>query len=245
MLTGKGHHVTILEKTNSLGGQMIIAGVPPHKEILHKALEWFIGEVKRQGVEVRLSTEADSKITAALKPDVAIVATGSIPSIPPIPGIEKAVDAWKLLSETNQIPNSKKVVVIGGGIVGCETAHMLVNKGNQVTIIEMLPETCRGQEPLHRGLLDTALKGAEVQIELNACTLKIEENNVQYRNAAGELCNAPCDMTVVATGQKTVAASLVKSIKELGIKTYSIGDATATGNIRTATRSAFDIANSL
>jgi pyruvate/2-oxoglutarate dehydrogenase complex dihydrolipoamide dehydrogenase (E3) component len=241
----KGHHVTIMEKADSLGGQMIIAGVPPHKEILHKALKWFVDEVERLGVDVKLSTEADLKTLQAFNPDVVLVAIGSIPSVPSIPGIDKAIDSWKILNDTSLIPSGKKIVVIGGGIVGCETAHLIAENKNQVTIIEMLPELCRGQEPLHRGFLDEALKNAKVQIEINACTLKVDKNNVQYRNAAGEVCDAPCDMIVVATGQKTIAANLVQSIKDLGIKTYSVGDATATGNLRTATRSAFDIANIL
>lgn len=241
----KGHHVTIMEKADSLGGQMIIAGVPPHKEILHKALKWFVDETGRLGVNVKLSTEADLKAIQAFNPDAVLVAIGSIPSVPPIPSIDKAVDSWKILSDTSLIPSGKKIVVIGGGIVGCETAHLLTEKKNQVTIIEMLPELCRGQEPLHRGLLDEALRNANVQIEINACTLKVDDNNVQYRNAASEVCNAPCDMIVVATGQKTIAADLVRSIKAVGINAYSIGDATATGNLRTATRSAFDVANIL
>ncbi len=243
--TRKGHSVTIVEKSDKLGGQMILASVPPHKEVLHTALEWFTGEVERLGIKVVYNVDATAEIVKGYAPDAVIVAVGAIPTRPPVDGVEKATVSWDILENPTLVPEKKNIVVIGGGVVGCEVAHMFVEKENHVTIIEMLPDICNGQEPLHKGCMEEALKAANANIQVNAMTLKVNDNSVEYKNAEGEIISADSDLTIVATGQKSMGADLVKKLRGLGIHTYSVGDATSVGNIRTATRSGFDIAESM
>lgn len=121
-----GHKVTLLEKSSQLGGQFHLACVPPHKSAIAEACDWFIGETYRNGVDVRLNTEATPELIDQLNPDKVILAAGAdvIRSVP-IPGAEKAVISWDVLDGICQVPERKNVAIIGGGIVGCEIAQML------------------------------------------------------------------------------------------------------------------------
>lgn len=237
----RGHHVIILEKAPVLGGQMILAGKPPGKEAVHRALNWFIEECQRQKIEIHLNVEADAAIIADYHPEVVINATGSLPWRPPIEGINNAVDAWEILKNSDNLPKNKEIVLIGGGTVGCETAELLLQAGNQITILEMAADFCRGQEANHKAHLLQNLQNGGVRLITNANVNKINEQSVTYLNAEKESVTIPCQLVIVATGQRSCSAEWSNTLEEQGIPVYSIGDALQFGNFRSATRSAMEV----
>ena len=193
----RGHQVTLIEKESRLGGRINLACVPPDKEILETVVPWFEYRLKEEGVKVILGADAAAEIEK-IKPEKIILATGSLPFVPPIPGKERAVESWQVLSGEVPMPAGKKVVVIGGGNVGCETALHLIEKGNnQISIIEMLPVLSGGQESSHRSRDMAMLKAANANLQVNAKVREITEHSVFYENAEGAIVEEPADLVVV------------------------------------------------
>lgn len=234
----RGHHVVLLEKEDKLGGQLNIACVPPHKDKIAWVTEWFSGEVERQGVDVRLGCNADEDLIKSLNPDVVIAATGSTPFAPSIPGLEKAVQSWDLLDGSVSVPENKNITIIGGGIVGCEVAEMLAEKGNNVTILEMLPTVANGLEGVHQGDMFASFAKLKVNISTSSRVKTIESDGVKFEKDGIEM-HTDADMVVLAIGQKSYGLDLVEQLKEDGINVSVVGDACKPGKIMTAIRSGF------
>ena len=239
--TKRGHDVVVLEKDEKLAGQMNLACLPPHKVEVAKARDWFIGEAKRVGVKTVTGCNATVEIVESYKPDAVILATGSLPFIPGIPGKEKALEAWNVLQgkETNQ--QGSRVAIIGGGVVGMELAHKLINEGCHVTVIEMLPDTCGNLEPMHKEFLETFVK-KNGTVCLNTRVMEITDGNVVCQTAEGKTVEIPADAAVMSVGQRPVGDELYRELLSRGIDTYKIGDANGQGNFRSATRAALEIA---
>lgn len=235
----RGNTVTLLEKASELGGQLHLACVPPSKEILSTTAEYFAMRMKQEGVDIRLGIDADANTIAALKPDTVILATGSLPSVPPIPGIERAVKSWDILDGTYTAPQGKRVVIIGGGNVGCDTALYLLEKQNMITIIEMLDKVSAGQEGTHRTRDMEIMKKGGVNIQTLATVQNVSEAGVAYTDKEGKACLAETDLVVVSTGQKPVGEDLARALEEKGIAVKRAGDALQIGKIRTNVRSGF------
>jgi len=136
----RGHKVTLYEKADKLGGRLIEASTPEHKQDLRAAVEWLATQVKKAGANIVLNEEVTPDMVSKMKPDVAIVAVGATPFIPEIPGIKKpiAVKAVDVLRDKAKVGD--EVVIAGGGSVGCDVAAFLVDKGKKVTIVEMLSD---------------------------------------------------------------------------------------------------------
>lgn len=125
----RGHKVTLIEKADKLGGQLNIACVAPDKQNIAKVVKWYEHMLQKRGVKVLLNTTATLDLIKSLNADTVFAATGSLPSVPPIPGIENGVESWDILSGKAAMPEGKKVIIIGGGIVGCETAEYMAVHG--------------------------------------------------------------------------------------------------------------------
>jgi 2,4-dienoyl-CoA reductase-like NADH-dependent reductase (Old Yellow Enzyme family)/thioredoxin reductase len=136
----RGHKVTLCEKEGRLGGQLLLAAVPPYKEPIGELNQQMVGQLRKAGVEVKLNYEATPELIARAKPDAVVVATGSVPTLPQIPGVKdkKVADALDVLSGRDKV--GSRVVVIGGELVGCEVADYLADKGKTVTITRRGPE---------------------------------------------------------------------------------------------------------
>ncbi|MEM2213603.1 MAG: FAD-dependent oxidoreductase, partial [Candidatus Nezhaarchaeales archaeon] len=137
LLAKKGHEVVLFEKTDRLGGQLNIAARSPLAYEFAEVGKYFMNVLPKLGVKIRYNTEADAAKVLAENPDVVIIAVGASPLIPPIPGVENAVTAFDVLM--GKVDVKDKVVIIGGGGVGCNTAAKLADEGKDVTLIEMLP----------------------------------------------------------------------------------------------------------
>ncbi|MDR1903922.1 MAG: FAD-dependent oxidoreductase [Treponema sp.] len=176
-----GHTVTLLEKSDKLGGQFNIACVPPYKEKIAAARDWFAGELARQGVTVKLNWDAGLNVIKSLKPDAVIAATGAVPVTEiPVPGVNNTVQGWDLLNGKVAVPGNSRVTIIGGGIVGCEIAEMLLEKGNSVSIIEMLPEIANGLEMIHKLDLLQDFAEKKVNVKTNSRVTKISQDSVSF-----------------------------------------------------------------
>ncbi|MCR4711592.1 MAG: FAD-dependent oxidoreductase [Clostridia bacterium] len=237
----RGHQVTLLEKSEDAGGQMKIAGVPPYKGVIHDAMNWFRAEVARLDIPVETGVEADLALIRERKPDAVILATGSRPSRPAIPGIEEAADGWEVLKSGDAMPSGKEVVLIGGGMVGCEIADALIARDCKVTILEMLPEIARGMDHVHKQRIQRVLREAGAQVFTGSCVQAIAGGRISYEDEAG-MQEVSGDLVICATGQEPLYPEWEAELRQEGIEAYAIGDALATGDFCKATRSAMDVA---
>lgn len=237
----RGHTVTIAEKAGKLGGQLALACVPPGKDVILTTIDWFSSELERQGVDIRLGTDADLAFIKKEAPDTVIVAEGSLPSLPPIPGLDSAVPSWDVLRGDYKIPESKKITVIGGGTVGCETAIILAKAGNTVTVLEMLPDISAGQEMTHKIDMTIEMQKLGVNVVTQALVKSVEPGIVKYTDKDGVEQAVASDVVISSTGQKSVGADLIKELKENGIRCEAVGDSLKVGNIRAAVRAGFEV----
>lgn len=219
----RGHNVTLIEKSGKLGGQMLLASVPPHKGYINWATEWFAEEVKRQNVKVILNCEATLENITSRSPNVTLFATGAIPVASPIEGIDNGIQSWDILNGSAALPTNKKVVIIGGGIVGCETALLLSEHGCKVTIVEMLKDFAMGLEAANKVDMANEFKEKKIDVLTGCIVNKIEANSVFYSHETSASINA--DIVVLALGQKSCGVELAEQLENSGIKTITIGDA--------------------
>jgi len=230
----RGHKVILAEKSDKLGGQLNLAGIPPYKQYILKYRDWFVGELDRKGVDVVYNCTVDKAFLDQIQPDEVIVAAGSRPWTPPIEGIEQAVQAWDILGNTDMVPENKKVVIIGGGIVGCETASYLAQKGNEITILEMLPTLANGLDRFNKQDIFEDFEKEGVKTETSVKINKITEKAVETEGG-----NYEYDVLVVATGQRSAGAELIDLLDDGDYSYRIVGDAQKTGKIITANVSGY------
>ena len=197
----KGHDVVLFEKETRLGGQLNIASVPPRKCEMTRATNYLAHMVQKLGVDLRLGQKVCAKCVLAEKPDAVIVAVGASSVLPNIKGHDMAhvLDAWKVLSHEEIC--SGKVTVIGGGLVGCETAEFLAERGCEVTIVEMLDEIAKQESLTVKPVLMDSFKKHHVTL--------MPKTTVKEITAAGVECSCeektvsiPSDYVVLAVGAK-------------------------------------------
>ena len=232
-----GHRVTLIEKSERLGGHFMEASEPKFKSGARGDLEWLVRQVEKADVEVLLKTEATAEMIRGLKPDAVILAVGSDYLIPPIPGIENTITAEKALLDKNAIKG--KVVIIGGGLVGSETALGLAKEGKDVTVLEMMPDIVLQDESLSRTAIKGELAAANAKIFTNAKVTKITENAVYY-SRDGQEEKADGDTIIAALGLKA-RSGVVKDLEGICPETYVIGDAVRGRKLYACTHEAWDV----
>jgi len=237
-----GHRVTLYEKRDSLGGQALLAALPPTKEVWLEVVRCRVKDLQRLGVEIRLGSELTPEVVRELSPDVVIVATGSAPLLPDIPGTERdnVVTAQDVLSGAQV---GATVVVIGGGLVGCETADYLAQQGKDVTIVEMLRHTARDVSPAARYFLRRRLRERNVKMLTSTPVKAITAQGVVISSDGEERTLEPVDTVVLATGARSV--NDLEAVKELVPEVYVIGDAASPGKMLQAVQQAAEVARSL
>ncbi|MFH1757551.1 MAG: FAD-dependent oxidoreductase [Pseudomonadota bacterium] len=225
----RGHRVTLMERTSKLGGQLLLASFPPMKQEYTCIIQYLALQVKKAGVQVELNREVDPEVVSSFQPQVIIMATGAVPLVPDIPGIDKkhVVTAWDVLAGRTLV--GPKVIVVGGGKVGCETADFIAHpvddltlKGNRVTIVEMLENIALDEKSMARSLLIQRLKGKGVEIIVSAKVIEILPDGVKYFQAGREETLRGMDHIVLAMGAKS---EKILSEKVTGIPVFIIGDA--------------------
>ncbi|MHA1595373.1 MAG: oxidoreductase [Candidatus Baldrarchaeia archaeon] len=236
----RGYNVTLLERSDKLGGVFRLATVPPYKGELMEVIEFYETMLKKYGVNVKFGVNANVDVVEEHNPDVIIVATGATPIIPNIPGIdlENVVHAYDVLA--GKVSCGDNVVVIGGGGVGLETADYLSEMGKKVTVIEMLPRVGRDLERTVRWVLLKRLGSKGVQILTKTTAKAIEKDGVLVEQE-GQERKILADTVVIAVGaapNKALYEQLTKKFKEV----YAVGDCISPGRARDAISAAFKVA---
>ena len=234
----RGHRVTLLERDAKLGGQWNLAAVPPGKQDYGSFVAWQACQLRKLGVDVRLGRDATVDAVLALAPDSVVVATGSDSWHPGIPGlVECAVDAREILSGAKSV--SGEIAVLGGGLVGAETAALLAEAGNAVTIVEMRGELAPDAEPTPRKHLAGVLGSHGARVQLGARVLEIASGKVLVEQAGEEAALGPFDAIVTAFGSKP-RSTLATQLSALGMEVSTVGDARAVRDAFSDVREGFE-----
>ncbi len=261
VLTKRGHKVTIYEKSDRLGGIFNEAAAPSFKTADRALLKWYAKQIKDLGINVEFNHEVKSY--NELKADEIIVATGSTANIPPIKGVDHAIEACEYLSDKSKAGD--KVAIIGGGLTGCEIALDLLLQGKKVAVIEMQNDLvgAKGVCLANSSYLREALPYMGADIRLETQVVAIEEDGVIVRGNDGKEDKITADTTIVSIGYRPnpllneqLKAKLQAGLAKAKAKhkrpgkilkgdygtLHFVGDADKVGNLRTVIWRAWDVA---
>ena len=238
----RGHDVTLFEKTTTLGGQLNIACVPPRKEEMRRAAQDLIHAVCNAGVHLCMGQTRTAEQLKDAGFEAVINAVGAHSAAPRIPGSDSVnvADAWKVLAGEQQVYGT--VAVIGGGMVGCETAEYLAARGCKVSVIEMMDKIAAGESTT---ILPTLLENYKTYGVEQYPSHKVKEfrmDAVVCENKDGAEVTIPCDYIVLAMGARSNEFDAA-ALEAASIPVYSIGDAAGkAADISNAIRTGYDTA---
>ena len=238
----RGHDVTLFEKTTTLGGQLNIACVPPRKEEMRRAAQDLIHAVCNAGVHLCMGQTRTAEQLKDAGFEAVINAVGAHSAAPRIPGIDSVnvADAWKVLAGEQQVYGT--VAVIGGGMVGCETAEYLAARGCKVSVIEMMDKIAAGESTT---ILPTLMENYKTYGVEQYPSHKVKEfrmDAVVCENKDGAEVTIPCDYIVLAMGARSNEFDAA-ALEAASIPVYSIGDAAGkAADISNAIRTGYDTA---
>jgi len=221
----RGHRVTLFEKAQRLGGRMRLAAVPPGKELIDEYLDWSERTVRDLGVTVKLGQEFGPEALAADKPEAVIVASGAVPQLPDWPGLAEsgALTVDEVLASRGA-GLGRKILIIGGGGVGAETADFLSEMGKEVTLVEMLEEIAADLVNHLKHYLTLRLAQKGVKILTSTRVKELGRGEVVVEDASGSRRLTGFEAVILAVGARPddrVARSLEGKVAELRV----IGDA--------------------
>lgn len=219
-----GHQVTLFEKEKNLGGQLLFACVPPFKSIYGEWIFWLASQVKKIGATILTETQVTDRMIEEGNPDVVILAMGGEKIIPAIEGIDLLLvgDAWQILS--GEVAPKSHAVVVGGGLIGMETADFLSQKGTQVTLVEALKRSPVLKITSHGYMLHTRLRDKNCKLLFNTVVKRIAEGSVTILSGGEEQTLSPVDQVIIAVGLKP-RDDWQQILQARGIRHWVIGDA--------------------
>ncbi len=225
ILSKRGHDVTVYEKDATAGGQYLLASVPSMKQELAKTISTYLTFNKKYGTEILYNTPATTELLQEGKFDEIIIATGSMPIVPGIPGIKNenvylANDVLKF----DELIKDEKILVLGGGLVGAETAELLAEYNNEVTIVDMIDQIAPQAPKLPRNNLIDHLKHLNVQFVLNSKVQTINTDGIDYEFEGATKKLAGFDKIILAFGSRA-NNTLFEQIKDQLDNVHVIGDA--------------------
>ena len=252
-----GHEPVLFERSDHLGGELIAAGADAFKSDIQDLNKWFAGELERKGADIRLNTEFTTDTYKEGNFDVVIMATGASPVKPgSIKGIEKGLTAVDVLEFEKPVGDT--VIVVGGGMVGCETAIDIVKKGKKVCIVEALPEILSAefvpQQP--KMMLKDMIKEYGIELYTNYKLVEITDDGVIVEVAKklftlnkdvtvntsmtqGEQMELKADSVVISLGMRS-NPNIAEELRELGANVIEVGSAKKPGFILTAVHGGFE-----
>jgi 2-enoate reductase len=226
----RGHKVTLWEKEDKLGGQLIAAAVPDFKDDYKLLIDYLSTQIRKVGVTVELKKEATLALIQSFNPDVVFIATGATHEVPDIDGIQKGIEKGRVITAVDTLLGEqevgKTVVVIGGGLIGCETGLYLGQRGKKVTVVKgraiyTLPDDMPWGNALD---LVKLLDDHDVKILDNTHVLRITESGVDLVNQQGEEVPLVADTVVIARGMKPNNKILAETLRNKVSEVYVIGD---------------------
>jgi NADPH-dependent 2,4-dienoyl-CoA reductase/sulfur reductase-like enzyme len=219
----RDHQVTLWEKESRLGGQLVQAAIPPHKDRIAPLAKYLETQLQKLGVKIQLGKEATATAVAEFKPDAVVVATGIKPFLPDIPGLDKArvIQAGDVLE--GKVKVGDKVAIIGGELVGCETAEFLADQGKQVTVMRRGSEMATSVGPSNRDFFLSRLldKGVTLLREVRYDSINPEGVIITTRD--GEERTIEADTVILAAGS-VPDTGLYDAIKGKVSEVHHIGD---------------------
>jgi pyruvate/2-oxoglutarate dehydrogenase complex dihydrolipoamide dehydrogenase (E3) component len=219
----RGHDVHVYEKRSELGGQLVPGSTPGHKSELRSLIEFQKKQADLFGVKCHMNHEVTADDIKTLNPDLVILATGSLPLIPSVEGIEKDIVLTYEDVLNAEPAGFKKVVIVGGGPTGLELALFMSEHGSSVTVIEVLPEPGKGLEAMTKKIILTRLKENGATIATNTRLLKIEDSGVVIANQDNLERFIEADKVLIAAGTRP-NIRLYEKIKSLGVEFHQVGD---------------------
>jgi 2,4-dienoyl-CoA reductase-like NADH-dependent reductase (Old Yellow Enzyme family)/NADPH-dependent 2,4-dienoyl-CoA reductase/sulfur reductase-like enzyme len=243
VLSLKGYQVTLLEKHNRLGGQLNLVTDPVYQKKMQRYVQYFSYEMERLQVDIRLNTEASVGEIVSFEPAAVLLATGGIPLVPDIEGIElPIVCSYRDVKLEHSLIRDKKIAVLGSGMVCHSTSRKLSEQGNEVTLIELATKSGSKISPETRIKLLDKLKNANVRIVTDHTVLQIVPNGlIIEENGTEKTTELEVDMVVIAMGVQA-NNPLEKPLIEAMRNVFVIGDAAGYTSLADATRGGFETA---
>jgi 2,4-dienoyl-CoA reductase-like NADH-dependent reductase (Old Yellow Enzyme family)/thioredoxin reductase len=238
----RGHMVTLVERGDRLGGQLLVASVPSFKRELQRLSDYLSVQINKAGVEVKLGMEVVIDDILKWNPDVVILATGVSACVPDIPGADKGVTAVDILKGISKA--GERVIMCGGGSVGCETSLHLAQQGKKVTLVEMLDEIAGDLEFYSKNVLIEKLKESKVKVITGRRIVEVTSMGVIAEDKEGQRESIEGGTVAFAMGSKPdkgLSESLKDKIKEL----YAIGDCVRPGRVHNAIQEAAHVARQI
>ncbi len=234
--TLRGHKVTIFEKSDKLGGVFIAASQPSFKDRDRELIEWYRREIQELGVEVKYKTQVDK--TTDLPYDEVVIATGAVPRVIPIKGIENSMEACEYLLGEKEV--GEKVVVIGGGLSGCEIAYDLYLKGKTPVIVEMRNDlmAIKGICLANTSYLRDFFNHNNVEVHLETKLNEIKPDGVVVTDKDGKVFDISADNVIMSVGY-------IAKPQEVKAEAQLVGDCSKVGNLRTVIWRAWKVAMKL
>jgi len=228
-LSKRGHRVILYEKKNRLGGNMVPSSVPLFKKDVKRLLGYYLREIEKSGVEVRLGERADVSTIVEENPEVAILATGAEQVIPQIPGLKREIlyPAAQVLDNQSKLELGERVIVLGAGLVGCEVAWYLGLQGKKVKLFDVvsLDEILQDEHSANRFYLLHSLKEEGVSILGSRKILRVEDKQAIFKKNEGGEESYPFDFLIISVGFEP-RDKLLQELRKSEFKgeIYSIGD---------------------
>lgn len=219
-----GHRVTLFEQETELGGQIRFARIPPYKGVYGEWIEWQAEQVRKAKVEIRLQTPVTRALLETHRPQKVILATGGEKIIPAVEGINlpHVTDAWQILS--GAVAPKDHILVVGGGLIGMETADFLTERKKEVTLVEMLERSPVRKITSHGFMLHQRLQEKNCRLLFGTTLRAVREGSVEIERQGVRQSLAPIDQVVLAVGLKPRNA-LQAVLTELNIPFTVVGDA--------------------
>lgn len=247
--TMRGHECTIYEKDGVLGGNLIAAGTHSFKQENMRLVEWYRNEMKQWRVKVEYHCEMTTEKIKALHPDVVVLAIGSVPVMPrSIEGIDHPKCSSGVDAALGNVAIGDKVVVVGGGLVGCEEAMDHAMKGRDVTIVEAADDVLAASEMIHPAytmMVHDLIEHYGIKVVASHKIVAINDEGAQVEpTAGGEAFTIPADNVIMSIGMRP-RASFATELQGTGIEVYEVGDGRKVGNVYTSINGAYAVARML
>jgi len=245
-LCERGHDVTLYEMSDHLGGHLVPGSALPFKQDVRDYLDYLLRQAQKAPARILLNTEATKEMLDSEGYDALIIAVGSSPVVPVVPGIDKPHVHWAPEAESGRVEPGEKTVIVGAGSVGIESAIGLKRAGKDVTVIEMAPdmENLRASVGGVSMEIMGLIKELEIPVHLNCKLEEVTDDSVVCRDTrTSERIEFPADTVLLAVGmaaRSEVADSLRRSAPETEV--FVVGDGSEVGSIATVVRSAFKAA---
>ncbi len=244
VLATRGHEPVLYEKSETLGGHLIPGGAPDFKHDDIALMNWYTHQLETLGVAVHLNTPVDEPFVLSTPFDAVIMATGSKPNTISLGDDTRVFTAEQVLLKQKE--PGPCTVVMGGGLIGCETALWMARQGKTVTIVEQMDAILSVNGPLchaNSDMLEALIPYNGIDIKTNACVTSFE-NGMLTLATNGEESRMPCDSVILAVGYHS-DKTLYEKIRFKVPNTWVLGDARRVSNIMYAIWDAFEVANGI